>query len=449
MNVVPQFNRLLTQIMNRRGQFWKYLSQSCLQRLLMRIAVVGSGIAGLTASWLLDREGHNVVLLERLPELGLAAHGMTLSIDGENLSADIPSRMFNGALWPNLCQLYRDLGVETAPVDRSQTFGELANHPVFRVGDSYFAGLMSGRFWQAECRQIRQDIQRMKKSAHEDLASCQRDGIDFQTYLDSRGYSAPFREFFLFPSLSSTVCTCSYESLFQYPAAMILKAMISLTSGDRLLRARNGSKEIVQRLTASLTDIRCNTAVESVQKEDCQVHLTLNSGERITVDHLVMATQANTALKILHDQTDAERSMLESFTYENVKIVLHHDESFMPPTQKEWGTFNIMTNAARDAAMCTVWMNRFCPEWKTKSLLFQTIMPLSEPDPAKILCERFLQRPIVNPESLAGLRRLTELHREPGRRIWFCGSYASGGVPLLESGVQASYAVHQALVALR
>ncbi len=208
--------------------------------------------------------------------------------------------MFNEALWPNLCQLYRDLGIDTAPVDRSQTFGELANHPIFPVGDSYFAGMTSGRFWQAECRQIRQDIQRMKKSADDDLANCQRDDIDFQTYLDSRGYSAPFREFFLFPSLSSTVCTCSYESLSHYPAALILKAMISLTSGDRLLRARNGSNEIVQRLTASLADIRCNTAVESVQKDDHQVHLSLNAGERITVDHLVMATFAWNREKSVH-----------------------------------------------------------------------------------------------------------------------------------------------------
>lgn len=411
----------------------------------MKIAVIGSGIAGLVVSWLLERAGHHVTLLERLPELGLAAHGKTLSIDGENLSADIPSRMFNEALWPSLCQLYRELGVETASVDPSQTFGEWGNYPVFRVGDSYFTGLTSGRIWEAECRQIRRDIQRMKKSAHDDLEMCQQNPIDLRSYLDLRGYSAPFRELFLLPALSSTVCTCSYESLLRYPAAMILKAMISLTSGDRLLRARHGSKEIVQRLTASLTDVRCDTSVETVQKEDHQVHLTVTSGERIAVDHLVMATQANSALKILPGLSDAERRMLESFTYENVKVILHRDETLMPPNQRDWGTFNIMTNATRDAAMCTVWMNRFCSEWKTNSAIFQTIMPLTDPKPEKILCERYLQRPIVNPESLAGLDRLAELHREPGRRIWFCGSYASGGVPLLESGVQASYAVHRSM----
>ncbi len=411
----------------------------------MRIAVVGSGIAGLTASWLLHRAGHQVVLLERLHELGLAARGMSLLIDGVNLSADIPSRMFNAALWPNLCQLYCDLGIETEPVDPSQTFGELKGHPVFRLNDSYISPFTFSRFWKTECRQIRHDIQRMKASADDDLATCERDSIDFQSYLDSRGYSVPFRELFLFPTLASTVCTCSYESLSRYPAATILRAMISLASGDRLLRARNGSKDIVQRLTAPLTDIRCNTSLESVKIDDHQVHLTLNSGETIFVDHLVMATQANTALKVLNNVTDREREMLESFIYENVKVVLHRDVSLMPPVRKEWGTFNIMTNATRDAAMCTVWMNRFCPEWKIKTSLFQTIMPLVEADPEKIFCERVLQRPVVNPKSLAGLERITELHREPGRRIWFCGSYASGGVPLLESGVSASFAIRHAL----
>jgi predicted NAD/FAD-binding protein len=285
----------------------------------------------------------------------------------------------------------------------------------------------------------------MKTAAINDLAICERDSIDFQSYLDLRGYSAPFRELFLFPALASTVCTCSYESLWRYPAATVLRAMMSLASGDRLLRARNGSKDIVQRLVAPLTDVWRDTSLESVDVDDQKVQLTLNSGELISVDHLVMATQANTALKVLKNLTVHERQMLESFTYENVKVVLHRDESFMPPARKEWGTFNIMTNAARDAAMCTVWMNRFCPEWKVKTPLFQTIMPLVDVDPTKLYCERALQRPIVNPKSIVGLMRLSELHREKGRRIWFCGSYASGGVPLLESGVQSSFGVSRTL----
>jgi len=412
---------------------------------MMRIAVVGSGIAGLTAGWLLTRAGHQVVLIERLAELGLAAHAMPLLIDGLHFSADIPSRMFNTALWPNLCQLYSELGVEMEPVDPSQTFGEWKGQPVFRLDDSYFSQWIASRLWKSEGRQIRHDMQRMKTAAINDLAACERDFVDFQTYLDLRGYSAPFRELFLFPSLASTVCTCSYESLWRYPAATVLRAMMSLTSGDRLLRARNGSKDIVQRLVAPLSDIWCNTALESVQVDDNQVHLTMNSGKSIAVDHLVMATQANTALKVLKNLAVRERQMLESFTYESVKVVLHRDESLMPPSRKEWGTFNIMTNATRDAAMCTVWMNQFCPEWKINTPIFQTIMPLAEADPEKTFCERVLQRPIVNLKSLSGLTQLTELHREKGRRIWFCGSYASRGVPLLESGVSSSLAVRQAL----
>jgi predicted NAD/FAD-binding protein len=411
----------------------------------MRIAVVGSGIAGLTASWLLDREGHQVVLIERLPELGLAAHGMTISIDGETLSADIPSRMFNQALWPSLYQLYCDLGVETEEINNSQTFGELDAPPAFRLGDSFFSQLIAGRSWKPEYRKIRNDILRMKATAEDDLAICEHESVDFKSYLDSREYSAPFRELFLLPSLASTVCTCSYDSLLHYPAATILRAMMALTSGDPLLRARHGSQDIGRRLIAPLSDIRCNTALNSVTVDDSGVHLELSTGESLAVEHLVMATQANTAIKVLDKVTDTERKMLESFAYEDVKVVLHRDEALMPPDHKAWGTFNIMTNTAHDAAMCTVWMNRFCPEWTTNTPLFQTIMPLVEPNSKTVFCERHLQRPIVNQQSLVGLTRLSDLHCESGRRIWFCGSYASAGVPLLESGVKASYAICQAL----
>ncbi len=412
----------------------------------MKIAVVGTGIAGLTASWLLNQAGHEVMLIERMPAVGLAAHGVNFSIDGIPLEADLPLRLFNAALWPNLYRLYQAIEVDMEIVDPTKSYGEFGRGSEFHFGHTFFEFWSMKWLWRKNYRQIAREIYRMKATVRDDLATGRADKLDFQTYLDQQQYSAAFQKLFLFPALSSTVCTCSYESLRRYPAEIMLQAMLSLATGDRLLRARHGASDIVRRLTTALGDVRCGVGLRSVVANQQQVLLSLDSGEQITVEHLVMATQANSALQLMPEITPREREMLTSFEYENVEVVLHRDEQLMPPHRRDWSTFNLLTNRGHDAAMCTVWLNRFYPAWKILPSVFQTIMPIHAASADKVICQRRLQRPVVNQKSLQGLELLDELHRDSNRRIWFCGSYASGGVPLLESGVAASFAVVQYLL---
>ena len=412
----------------------------------MKIAVVGTGIAGLTAGWLLNQADQEVVLIERMPAVGLAAHGVDFSIDGIPLVADLPLRMFNAALWPNLYRLYQALEVDMEIVEPSKSYGEIGRDSEFHFGHTFFEFRSMKWLWRKKYRQIVREIYRMKATASSDLAAGRAEKLDFQSYLDQQGYSAAFRELFLFPALSSTVCTCSYESLRRYPAEIMLRAMLSLAMGDRLLRARHGAIDIERRLTTALSDVRCGVGLRSVEAKQQQVQLSLDSGEQITVEHLIMATQANSALQLMPEITHREREMLASFEYENVEVVLHRDERLMPPHRRDWSTFNLLTNRGHDASMCSVWLNRFYPAWATLPSVFQTIMPIQAASADKVICQRRLQRPVVNQKSLHGLKLLDDLHRESNRRVWFCGSYASGGVPLLESGVAASFAVVQHLL---
>lgn len=397
----------------------------------MRIGIVGSGIAGLTSAWLFRRSGNHVTVFESQSSLGMDAHSIDFHVDERQTRADVPPRMFNEALWPNLVRLYRELGVETSPVDPSKTFADFGENALMKFGKSYLSQLVPGLI-NSDVRRIQKDIERMMTEAPVDV---ERDpGLTMGEYLDLHQYSHEFISCFLFPALSSTVCTCSYESLKAFPAVTLLRTMMCLVGTNELFRTRFGTRDVVQRLSADLDEIHLNSRVCNVQQSGVLTEVQTASGEKFEFDHVIIGTQANVACRLVREPSPLIRNALQSFHYEDVSIVVHTDEELMPPRMKDWSNFNLISNNSHSAAMCTIWMNRFYAGQQFPTL-FQTIMPIVLPREERIVSQTKMQRPVVNQRSLAGIEKLRQVHREPNRRIWFCGSYASPGVPLLESGV--------------
>jgi len=440
----------------------------------MRIAIVGSGIAGLTAAWLLNRNGHQVTLIERMPAVGLAVHGeqfslnensrnnigpqVSVSDERQTLRADLPPRLFNQHLWPNLWHLYESIGIEIEAVEPTKSFGLWNGKTSLQMGRNWFRRPILARvlaLLSRDGRSIAGGIRRLEVEASRNPQNDLPGDIDFDTYLrendlldgnkSSKQNRTAFINRFLLPSLSSTVCTCSHESVRRYPAATILEAVYKLIQGQQLFRVKAGMTEVARRLSESISDVRLNTSITNAVTTESGVRIDFDSGPPLDVDHLIVATQANSAIKFLPRLSNLEREMLASFEYEDSTIVLHRDPAFMPKSRRYWSLFNLLSDPHADDSMCTVWMNRFHTEWKTKQPVFQTIRPLGMPQAETIICQRRLQRPIVNQKSLAGIELLQQLHSEPDRRIWFAGSYAAAGVPLLESGVVSSQNIAEKL----
>lgn len=414
----------------------------------MRVAVVGTGIAGLTAAWLFKRAGVDVTIFEKQPRLGMDTHGVVFEIEGEHVCCDVPPRMFNDSLWPNLSRLYRELGVESEPIEPSKSFARFdlstASNPIattvfLKLGASYQPKLSPNLLLNSTSRQILKDIKRMLSAVPTDLEHPIQ--LTMREYLEAQNYSDPFVFEFLYPALSSTVCTCSYQSLDAYPAEILLTAMLKLTSPDGLARTRHGTQDVVRRLSLGLNDIRLDTSVSNIWQTKTDASVKILSGESFTFDHVIVATQANAARRILDSSMEREDRMLSQFRYEDVPVVLHTDQRLMPDRRQDWSHFNLISNAQSQQAMCTIWMNRFCPEWPAESPVFQTIMPLVDPEPERLICSASMQRPVVDQTSSRGLELMADLHSDPDRHVWFCGSYASRGIPLLESGVVSSLKV--------
>jgi len=410
----------------------------------MQIGVIGSGIAGLVVSRRLSDAGHQVTLFEQQSSLGIDAHSLDIP-DGRGgfVRADVPSRMFNQHLWPNLARLYEQSGVLRVAVDASQSFGKLGSPSSLRLLQanrptlSGIASLLS-----VENRAMLKEAIRLQKSGSRDLET----GIDPTTtlgeYLAAGSYEESFVKQFLYPTLSSTVFTCSYQSLDRYPARIVLDTLQKLTENDAgLYRSSNGTRDVAEKMLNDGVTVCLNCGVRSVGTDGDVIKVSLTDQAMQRFDHVVVSTQANHALNLLAAATTSESRMLKSFTYETVPVYVHSDTDLMPPKRSQWATFNMLSDEHGTASMCSVWLNRFHDDWNLTQPVFQTINAFAEPAPAKTIAHAVLQRPVVDAQSIAGLKSLAQMHADPHRRIWFCGSYACPGTPLLESGVNSAIAV--------
>ncbi len=408
--------------------------------------IIGSGIAGLTAGWALSRAGVDVTVLESRSGIGIDAHAVVIEGPGHSPTrADVPSRMFNQRLWPRLFDLYSQLDIKSEPVDASQSFSTLGQKPWWMTRQAWRPGSGLGMLTRRTGRRVFRDIRRLMRGGRIDLDRGLAKSVTLAQYLSENRYSDEFVRDFLYPNLSSTVCTCSYGALDEYPAYVALQALRDLTDPGPLLRARQGTADVARRLAAGIKHILTDTPVVAVIDRGNTVQVDCQSGRSLEFDCVVIATQANQALRLLVDPTADEQAVLSSQIYQPVQVVVHSDHSLMPPDPRDWRTFNMISNREKTAACCSVWLNRFQQEWPDSvTPRFQTIWA-GQPDDFQIsrqsIANRFdLQRPTVTQLSLESLRALDKIHRNP-RRIWFCGSYAGAGTPLLESGVTSALTV--------
>jgi len=395
-----------------------------------KIAIIGSGIAGLAAARKFKQQGHHVTLFEKHASPGMGAHGFELQVDGHEILGDLPSRMFNRELWPNVAKLYDDLNIEYETVSAQQKFIDRESGRSFSfalpVDWKMKLGVASGIGSNPMLKHLR----RLQQQAANDLANGTARG-NFAGYLAQHDFPDTFAREFLFPALSATVCTCSDQAIGNYPAVILLDAMQKIASEEGLWRVSNGSSSVVKALVGSVDDLRCSTNVVSVIEDADAATVSLDESKQ-QFDQVIVATQANHVAQLCPNLSEDTRSIMEAFTYEDVSVAVHTDQQFMPKDERDWSVFNFETSHL--GSMCTVWLNKFHTQWPPIGPVFQTIKPLEAPSADSIVCSANLQRPVVTAESNRLWESIDRINQGDSR-IKFCGSYAVAGIPLLESAV--------------
>jgi predicted NAD/FAD-binding protein len=414
----------------------------------LRIAVIGSGIAGLAAAWALKR-CHHVTLFERHSALGMDAFAVDVPGASGSQRVDVPMRVVYEAYYPNISSLYREAAIELEALEYSGTFSHLGgatylSYRNFRMGGYALPMLRGLRALRGETVPIIVDALRFFATVAADLRRGMATGRTLEEYLRLRNYSRAFIDSFLVPTLAG-ICTCTYSAVRACPAGVVLDYFARGLFFVPVKRARRGIADVVARLSAGVQQTRLGAGVENVAASADDVTVRVRGVDE-RFDHVVIAAQANHALRMLQC-TPAETAALSSFSYQPSTVLMHSDVRLAPSNRTLWGPVNFILSAEHTMPMATIWMNTVHAGLGNRDV-FQTWNPVIEPDPALVYCRIPVERPVVNEQSICGLALLDALHAQNGRRVWFAGAYASPGVPLLESAATSGLAMAAKIGAL-
>jgi predicted NAD/FAD-binding protein len=412
-----------------------------------RIAVVGSGLAGLAAAWLLGRE-REVVLHESFPTGGMGAHSVHVAGHTDRSLIDVPLRVFTPSYYPTLMALYAHVGIETAPVDYAASFSTLGADTYFR----YFNVRVAGRSipmldpsvaLRGAAQRITADLLRLHRRGPRDLQQGRLRGVTLGEYLAAERYSSDFVDGFVLPAYAS-ICTCRTDSVRGYPAETIVAYMCSGVATSGVRRAVNGTDEIMRRLSATAANVRFGAPVRRITPDRTGVEVLVADGESARYAHVVLATRADQGAALLA-QDDALASLLRRVPHESSRVVVHRDPRLAPANRRQWSSVNFVSSTSHDSPMATIWLNRVQPALRDAAPIFQTWNPIVEPAPESIVTEAMVARPLVTLDTATLPHELAQLHNDPARRVWPAGSYVERGVPLLESAAASALRVTRRL----
>jgi len=415
----------------------------------LSVAVVGSGVAGLSAAWLLS-EKHDVTLFEADPRLG--GHANTAEAPGHDgpVPVDTGFIVYNEANYPNFTALLAHLGVPHINADMSLSVSlddgafEYSSYGALGV----FAqkrNLFSARFWA-----MLRDISRFYRNGRKDLAALKTPEISLEAYLEEKGYCQAFRDDHLLPQ-AAAIWSTPLKEIGTYPAASLIRfflnhGMMSIFGRGLWRTVEGGSRAYVEKLTAAFRgEVRKGARVAGVRRDANGGELRLAGGSRERFDQVVIATHGDTALGLLEDATPEEKRLLGAFRYSRNLVALHTDTVLMPKRRRAWSSWNhIGSRDAPGEGAVTYWMNRL-QSLKNAPDLFVTLNPNKEIAADKLIRTEVYEHPLFDAGAVAAQQRLWDL--QGVRRTWFCGSYFGHGFH--EDALQSGLAVAEQLGGVR
>lgn len=409
----------------------------------LNIAIIGSGISGLSASWLLSQR-HNITLYEAGAYLG--GHSNTVDIiDNDTVTpVDTGFIVYNEPAYPNLTRFFQTLNVDTNATEMSFAVS-IDNGSLEYAGNGFnriFAqreNLLNYRYWR-----MLGDIIKFYKIAPRDAPNCAH--LTLAEYLHQNNFSAEFCQLHLYP-MAAAIWSIPARQAGHYP----FKSFIDFCSNHGLLQIRNrpiwrtvkgGSREYVKQMSRNFqNNIRLNNPVKKVIRYDDHIEVISHSTTK-TYDHVVFACHADQALALIAEPSDSERALLANFKYSTNKTYLHGDKKLMPKRDVVWSSWNYLTYGAHEDSLLTVtyWMNAL-QNLPTKKQVFVTLNPHIPPDEKLTYREFTYEHPILDRNAISAQEQLWSL--QGLKRTWYCGSYFGAGFH--EDGLQSGLAVAEQL----
>ncbi len=404
-----------------------------------RVAVVGSGVSGLTAAYLLSRE-HHVTLYEAQDRLGGHAHTHTVPVGGgRELRVDSGFIVHNDRTYPLLRRLFGELGIATRPTEMSMSIRSQARGIEY-AGGRGLRGFVArpGQLARRDYLTMLLAVRRFQAAARAFLE--QSDDTDTTTYgefISAGEYPASFTELYAVP-LVSCVWSSGPGDAMDFPARYLFRflanhGMLSIGDSPQWMTVVGGSATYVDAIATRLQAVRVGAAVTSVAREPDGVRVTVASGHSELHDRVVVATHADEALGLLADATPLEKEVLGAFRYSRNETVLHRDAGLLPRARQARASWNyLVPDPARVAdaevgseagPVVTYWMNRLqgLPE---EHPMLVTLNGRHLVDEGDVIAVMDYRHPIHDLPAVSAQRRLHELSTD---RIAFAGAYHGWG----------------------
>jgi predicted NAD/FAD-binding protein len=408
------------------------------------VAVVGAGVSGLTAAYLLTRD-HEVTLYEAEPRLGGHAHTHTIDTQGGPLPVDTGFIVHNDRTYPTLRRLFDELGVRARDTEMSMSIRDEA------TGTEY-AGGRGPKGFLARPRQLLdreyvgmlRAVKRFHGLARDFLDSTDdEDTTTYGEFVRDAGLPESFIRLYAVPVVSC-VWSSGGEEALQYPARYLFRfldhhGMLSVGDSPQWMTVVGGSRSYVDAIEARLPTVRSGDPVTGIARTPDAVHIRTLGGRFDHHDRVVVAVHADDALSLLLDPTPAEKEVLGAFRYSENETVLHRDGSLMPRARLARSSWNYLVGEDPGRpAVVTYWMNRL-QGLPAREPFYVTLNATERIDPASVVATMHYRHPLYDVDAVRAQRRVPEITTD---RTAYAGAYQGWGFHEdgCRSGVEAAAA---------
>ncbi len=421
----------------------------------MKIAVVGSGIAGLSAAYALSAHAQ-VTVMDAGDYLGGHTHTVDVPLTGAQTgqfqAVDTGFLVFNERTYPQLIKLFADLGVETAKSDMSFSVQDPLRQWEWsgRDLDTVFAqrrNLLRPSFWG-----MLNDILKFNRICTQLATDNDQSDLDqpLSEFLNTHQWGRPFIESYLLPMLAC-IWSCPTDQMLAFPVATMIRfchnhGLIQVNNRPQWHTVKGGARHYVEKIRAHVlrqpfaSGFHLNCPVTRVRRQDDGVWVDSGRGtERF--DHVVLATHSDQSLSLLAEPSAREQAVLGAIPYQDNVAVLHRDTSVLPQRRKAWAAWNYerAAEAQEKQRVCLHYLLNLLQPLNTTDSLIVSLNPVKKIDPARVIGQYAYAHPVFDRAAIAAQKQLPSLQGQGG--VWFCGAWAGYGFH--EDGLKSGLDVAQ------
>lgn len=390
----------------------------------MKIAVIGSGIAGNVAARLLHRE-HDITVFESGSHVGGHTHTHDIRHNGRHYAIDTGFIVFNDWTYPNFIALLDELGIQSQPTNMG--FSSRCNNSGIEYNGSSLNGLFAQRrnLLRPRFHGMIRDILRFNRESRE-LLDIDDDDLTLADYLRDNNYGRLFVDNYIIP-MGAAIWSTDPEQILDFPACYFIRffvnhGLLNISERPQWRVIKGGSREYVRALTEPFRDrIRTNQAVTAVKRTPGHIEVRTSTGRIERFDHVFIASHSDQALRMLSNPDRLERAVLGAIPYQNNDVVLHTDTSLLPRSRRAWAAWNYRRSSGSRQRVSVTYNMNMLQGIDAAETFCVTLNDTGSIDPEQILRRMQYDHPVFTPGGVAAQRRHAELNGR--QRTWYCGAY--------------------------